>query len=119
MCVYVDVDDTLVRTASGKRIPMPAAIAHVKELHAAGVQLHCWSAGGAEYARMTARELGIEHAFVAFLPKPHVLIDDQPPAEWPRCVVVRPAGLASVSVRDHLAALAGPPRCGPDGSASR
>jgi len=31
--VFVDVDDTLVRSVGTKRIPMPAVIAEVKRLH--------------------------------------------------------------------------------------
>ncbi|HEX2531156.1 MAG TPA: hypothetical protein VHK70_06750 [Burkholderiaceae bacterium] len=46
--VFVDVDDTLVRSVGTKRIPIPAAIAVVKELHRNGVQLFLWSSGGAE-----------------------------------------------------------------------
>lgn len=34
--VYVDVDDTLVRSASTKRIPIPASIAKVRALHTSG-----------------------------------------------------------------------------------
>src|SRR5688572_23996075 len=105
LVAYVDVDDTLVRSVGTKRIPMPAVVAHVRALHAAGVTLFCWSSGGAGYARSTARELGIDALFTAFLPKPHVLLDDQPPEAWPRCVVASPAGLASTTVHDHLANL--------------
>ena len=77
LVVYVDVDDTLVRSAGTKRMPIPSIVAHVKELAKADAELYCWSTAGAEYARSTARELGIEALFVAFLPKPNVLIDDQ------------------------------------------
>lgn len=80
--IYVDVDDTLLRFAGPKRIPIPATIALVRDLHAGGARLYCWSTGGADYARETARELGIESCFVAFLPKPHVLIDDRPVRSW-------------------------------------
>jgi phosphoserine phosphatase len=76
--VYVDVDDTLVRTVGTKRIPMTGAVDHVRSLHAGGAQLYCWSSGGGEYAHSVAQELGIAACFVAFLPKPHVLLDDQP-----------------------------------------
>ena len=71
LVVYVDVDDTLVRSAGTKRMPIPSVVAHVKQLAAqGGVELYCWSTAGAEYARATARELGVENCFVAFLPKP-------------------------------------------------
>lgn len=44
---------------------------------------HCfaWSSGGADYAHASAQEFGIVECFVAFLPKPDVVIDDQPMAE--------------------------------------
>jgi hypothetical protein len=106
LVAYVDVDDTLVRSAGTKRIPMTAVVEHVRELHRSGATLYCWSAGGADYARRSACELGIEHVFAGFLPKPHLLVDDQPPSEWPNFVVARPAGLASMTVQDHLSELA-------------
>ena len=80
--VYVDVDDTLIRSVGTKRIPMPGVVAEVRRLKELGAVLYLWSSGGAEYARASARELGIEDCFVAFLPKPDVVIDDQPVAEW-------------------------------------
>ena len=106
LVVYVDVDDTLVRQTGSKRIPMTAVVDHVRHLHRAGATLFCWSAGGGDYARAAARELGIEALFTGFLPKPHVLLDDQPPSEWPNCIVAVPAGLASATIDGHLAALA-------------
>lgn len=54
LIIYVDVDDTFVRSAGSKRIPMPAMIAHIRSLHEQGAQLFCWSAGGADYARHSA-----------------------------------------------------------------
>ncbi|MEM1181483.1 MAG: DUF705 domain-containing protein [Acidobacteriota bacterium] len=83
--IYVDVDDTLVRTVGTTRIPMPATIEAVKRLGAAGATLYLWSSGGGEYARQSARELGIEDCFVGFLPKPQLYIDDQPLPEWRYC----------------------------------
>jgi len=83
--VYVDVDDTLVRTAGTKRIPMPKVVDQVKALKEQGVVLYLWSSGGAEYARESAIDLGLENCFVAFLPKPHAYIDDQRLDEWRFC----------------------------------
>lgn len=91
LIAYVDIDDTLVRSVGPKRIPMIAVVEHVKSLHGAGVTLYCWSSGGGEYARASARELGIETLFAAYLPKPHVLIDDQAPSEWTRVIHIHPA----------------------------
>jgi len=88
--VYVDVDDTLVRSAGSKRIPMPRTIERVKASHAAGAILYLWSTGGAQYARATAEELKISDCFVGFLPKPTVILDDQPVSEWRGCTYEYP-----------------------------
>jgi len=61
MIVYVDVDDTLVRSTGTTRIPMTSVIEHVRQLKADGATLYLWSAGGADYCRTTAIELGIEY----------------------------------------------------------
>jgi hypothetical protein len=94
--VLVDVDDTLVRSVGTKRIPMTAVIAHVRELHAAGVARYLWSSGGADYARSSAVELGIESCFVAFLPKPDAYLDDQAVHEWRYCEHLLPRGEGDV-----------------------
>lgn len=93
LVVYVDVDDTLVRTFGSKRIPIARVVEHVRKLHAEGAVLYCWSSGGASYARKSAEELGIEECFLAFLPKPNVLIDDQSVSEWRLCLEVHPLSL--------------------------
>ena len=67
--VYVDVDDTLVRSAGTKRIPIPTAIERVRSLHREGAVLYLWSAAGAAYAESTAKELAIATCFAGFLPK--------------------------------------------------
>ena len=61
LCIYVDVDDTFVRSAGSKRIPIPSVIRHVIELHGHGALLYCWSSGGADYARLSAEEFGIAY----------------------------------------------------------
>ena len=88
--VFVDVDDTLVRSVGTKRIPMPRVIARVKELYGDGAELYLWSSGGADYAKQSAEELGILGCFVAFLPKPTTIIDDQAVSEWRYCKHERP-----------------------------
>ena len=93
MIVYVDVDDTLGRTIGTKRIPMPASVARVKHLFADGADLFLWSSGGAAYARESAVELGIEHCFAGFLPKPNLILDDQTVAEWRYCSYEHPLAL--------------------------
>lgn len=97
--VFVDVDDTLVRSARTKRIAMTSVAECVRSLRKAGATLYCWSTGGAEYARDAARELGLEDCFVAFLPKPTVILDDQAPAEWRLCRHVHPFNVTSIETR--------------------
>jgi len=92
--VFVDVDDTLVRSVGTKRVPMPAVVARVRQLHAEGVALYLWSSGGADYARTSAVELHLEHCFVAFLPKPDAYLDDQSVDEWRYCRHVLPSNAA-------------------------
>lgn len=88
--IYVDVDDTLVRSYSSKRIPIPHVVRYVQKLFDDGAVLFCWSSGGAEYAEKTAKELGIDDCFTCFLPKPHILIDDQNPSDWKYMTVIHP-----------------------------
>lgn len=80
--VYVDVDDTLVRSVGSKRIPIPSAIDRVRALHESGAVLYLWSTSGADYAKAAATELGLAELFTAFLPKPTIIIDDQEVHEW-------------------------------------
>ncbi len=83
--VFVDVDDTLIRTIGTKRIPMPRVVERVKSLHQQGATLYLWSSGGAAYAKESAEELGISHCFAAFLPKPTIILDDQAVSDWRYC----------------------------------
>src|SRR3954453_17573630 len=100
LIVYVDVDDTLVRSIGCKRIVIPEAIQHVRELKAAGALLYCWSSGGGEYARASAEAFGIADCFEAFLPKPDVMLDDQAAADWRRLLTIHPAECRGVSVEE-------------------
>jgi phosphoserine phosphatase len=88
--VFVDVDDTLVRSVGTKRIPMPNVIRTIRRLKTQGATLYCWSSGGSEYARTSAKEFGLEDCFVSYLPKPEVMIDDQPFQDWRRLRHVYP-----------------------------
>jgi predicted HAD superfamily phosphohydrolase YqeG len=85
--VFIDVDDTLVRSIGTKRIPIPSVVNRVHQLKQEGVLLYLWSSGGAEYAHASAIELGIEDYFTSFFPKPQAYIDDQPVKvnEWRFC----------------------------------
>ncbi len=103
--VYVDVDDTLVRSFGSKRMPMPTVVQRVRELHDAGLELYCWSSGGKEYAHRSAVELGIAECFTGFLSKPNLMIDDQAPADWRTMRCLHPNEAVSMSV-EELTALA-------------
>lgn len=75
--IFVDVDDTLIRSFGTKQIPIPNAIQFVREMFDAGHQLYCWSRGGSNYSQEIATKLGIADCFVSFLPKPDVVLDDK------------------------------------------
>lgn len=75
--IFVDVDDTLIRTFGTKQIPIPGTVQFVRDMFNAGNVLYCWSRGGAEYSREVAVKLGIDNCFVCFLPKPDVVVDDR------------------------------------------
>jgi predicted HAD superfamily phosphohydrolase YqeG len=99
--VYVDVDDTLVRSAGTKRIPIPSIIQHVRNLKKQGAVLFCWSSGGAEYAKQSAQELGIDECFEAFLPKPNVMIDDQEISSWKHYQCVHPSNCSNRTLENY------------------
>lgn len=91
--IYVDVDETLVRNYGKSRIPIPAVINKVRQWHSEGAELYCWSSGGAAYARTSAQEVGLEDCFSGFLPKPQIVVDDQPIADWRRLEHIHPSGV--------------------------
>ena len=106
LVVYVDVDDTLVRSFGSKQIPMPATVDRVRALAAEeGVLLYCWSSGGAEYAERVANGLGIGALFTAFLPKPNVMVDDVQVADWRDLLVVHPNQAAHLDAPEARARL--------------
>jgi len=94
--IFIDVDDTMVRSVGAKRIPIPAVIAQVKRLKSEGATLFLWSSGGAEYCMDTALELGIGDCFEGYLPKPTTYIDDQPVHEWRFCQHLYPSQAGNV-----------------------
>jgi len=102
MIIYVDVDNTLVRTTGTDRTPITAVVEHVRQLRKDGAQLYLWSAGGAEYCRKTASELGIEDCFEAFLPKPRIIIDDEEVKDWIFCTTFHPSTCAGRNLEDYL-----------------
>jgi hypothetical protein len=88
--IYVDVDDTLIRTFGTKQIPISRAIEYVKLKHGEGCALYLWSRGGAEYAQSVASNLGIAELFLAFLPKPDVVFDDRTEQFLEHCAFIHP-----------------------------
>ena len=100
LVVFVDVDDTFVRSLGNTRIPIPNTINRIKELHAEGVELYCWSSGGGMYARESAEEFGIADCFLGFLPKPNVLIDDVKLADWHELAELHPNEVADITRSD-------------------
>ena len=101
LVIYVDVDDTFVRSYGTKRIPIPAVVKHIRALWQQGAELYCWSSGGAQYAKESAFEFGIGDCFLAFLPKPNVLLDDQKIGDWRRLLEVHPANDVTESVEEY------------------
>ncbi|MEM1069869.1 MAG: hydrolase [Planctomycetota bacterium] len=88
--VFVDVDDTLIRTFGTKQIPIPSAAEYVRKMHAQGYTLYCWSRGGDEYARGVAERLGIDDCFAGFMPKPDIVLDDRLDACLDHCEFIHP-----------------------------
>lgn len=76
-------------------MPVPSVVERVKALHHEGAALYLWSSVGADYARASAAELGIEDCFVAFLPKPDLYIDDQAVHQWRYCQHVLPGNVST------------------------
>lgn len=97
--LFVDVDDTFIRSFGSKRVPMDATVRLVKSLHTAGATSFCWSRGGADDARTSAADAGVEACFTAFLPKPEVLLDDVAPDAW-GMRTVRPHEASGVDVKE-------------------
>lgn len=105
LIVFVDVDETFVRSFGSKRIPIVNVLRHIRMLSSQGAVLYCWSTGGAEYAKQSAIEFQIEDCFSGFLPKPSVLIDDQSVSEWRQLVEVDPNEVPADGISGYLALL--------------
>jgi hypothetical protein len=88
--IFVDVDDTLIRSFGTKQIPIPNAIRYVRDMFNDGHVLYCWSRGGAQYSRDVAIKLGIADCFVCFLPKPDVVVDDRLQELLDHCEFIHP-----------------------------
>lgn len=99
--IYVDVDDTFVRSVGSKRIQVLAVVKHIRSLFTQGATLYCWSSGGAEYAKQSAKEFGIADCFVGFLQKPTTLLDDQDISEWRYLKCVHPNECEGKTLEDY------------------
>ena len=77
-----------------------ALIQHVRDLDGAGLALFARSTAGAGHACTTAIELGLEGCFQTFLPRIHIIIDDQAPAEWRRLIHVHPVEASAKTPED-------------------
>ena len=95
LVIYIDVDDTLIRSVGKTQIPMPASVKYVRRMHAAGHTLYCWSHGGGDYARDVATSLEIGDCFVGFLSKPDVCLDDRGDKLLDYCNVILPGNAAN------------------------
>ena len=95
LVIYIDVDDTLIRSVGKTQIPMPASADYVRRMHAAGHTLYCWSRGGLGHARDVATSLGIADCFVAFMPKPDVCLDDRGDKLLDYCDVILPSNASN------------------------
>lgn len=102
--IYVDIDDTLVRSFGSKRIPISHMVDLVRDLNRNGATLYCWSSGGAEYARSSADALGLSACFTGYLPKPHLLLDDVAVADW-KLGYLHPSECTSLSATEVFAKL--------------
>ena len=56
-------------------------------------------------AQASAAEFGIENCFVAFMPKPNVLLDDQAVADWRLCMEVHPLSVSDTSPEQYWASI--------------
>lgn len=95
--VYVDVDDTLIFSASEKpNLPCsyPVQIGGctwviytphiemIKDFKARGHTVVVWSQGGAEWTEMVVKVAGVEGWVDLVISKPDWYIDDKPAFEW-------------------------------------
>ena len=88
--IFIDIDDTLVRTYGLKRIPIGKTIQAIFRFHKEGSEIYLWSNGGSDYCKKTAKELGIDKCITGFLPKPTLYIDDMPTSDWKFCQHIYP-----------------------------
>lgn len=108
LVVFVDIDDTLVRSFGSRRIAMTSVVARIRALHAEGAVLYAWSSGGADYARSSTEELGIGDCFSAWLPKPDVFVDDVRIEDWRNTIQLHPNEVVNRTVEELRVRARGP-----------
>ena len=81
---------------------MTKTIKKIKELYQDGFEMYCWSSGGADYAKKTCQEFGIEDCFKFFLPKPNFLVDDQDINEWNFLIKEFPQNFSNLSKEEII-----------------
>ena len=96
--IYIDVDDTIVRSAGAKRIPITKVISKIKELAQSGNIIYLWSRGGSSYAKDTAVEFEIDKCITGFLPKPNIIIDDQNLIDWKFLKQIHPNEISNMLI---------------------
>jgi len=94
--VFVDVDDTLVRSVGSKIIPLPKVIDKVRLLAARGYRIFVWSSGGATYSERISKDLGIAGIVSGYFCKPAFVIDDQPVENWPATRMIHPLNIDEI-----------------------
>lgn len=76
--VFVDIDGTMTTArVKGWGPPRSGVIDKVRSLIGLGYRVFVWSGGGAEYAKAFCEMHGIG-GVAGFLPKPNVIVDDNP-----------------------------------------
>ena len=76
MIIYIDIDDTLIRTIGSKIIPIPDTVNFIKNCNTNKNEIYLWSRGGAQYCKNIAIKLLLDHKITGYLPKPNLIIDD-------------------------------------------
>ena len=55
--IFIDIDDTLVRTYGLKRIPIPKTIQAIFRFHKEGSEIYLWSNGGSDYCKKNSKRI--------------------------------------------------------------
>ena len=94
--VFVDVDDTLIRSVGSKIIPNTRVIEKVRMLHQKGMTIIVWSTAGSEYAKRISENIGISEIISFYFTKPQYIIDDQEIDKWLNTKVIHPLQIEEI-----------------------